>query len=110
MLCEHLILCHFLLLVPSIFPSIRVFSNESVLYIRWLKYWSFSISPSSEYLGVISFRIDWLDFLAVKKNDTIFENMDGHRCPCRFIPGPWSDVILWAKEGLGKQGLGLTQG
>ena len=65
---HHLILCHPLLLLPSIFPSIRVFSNESVLRSRWPKYWSFSfsISPSSEYSGLISFRIDWLDFLAVQ--------------------------------------------
>ena len=65
---NHLILCHPLLLPPSIFPSIRVFSNESVLHIRWPKYWSFtfSISPSSEYPGLISFRIDWLDLLAVQ--------------------------------------------
>ena len=63
---NYLILCHPLLLLPSIFPSIRVFSNESVLPIRWPKYWnfSFSISPSNEYSGMISFRIDWLDFLA----------------------------------------------
>ena len=60
---KHLILCHPLLL-PSIFPSIRVFSNESVLCIRWPKYFSFSISPSSEYSGLISFRIDWFDLLA----------------------------------------------
>ena len=63
---NQLILCHPLLLLPSIFPSIRVFSNESVLYIMWPKYWSFSISPSSEYLGLISFRMDWLDLLAVQ--------------------------------------------
>ena len=65
---NHLILCHPLLLPPSIFPSIRVFSNQSVLYIRWPKYWSFSfnISPSNEYSGVISFRIDWLDLFAVQ--------------------------------------------
>ena len=63
---NHLILCHPLLLLPSIFPSIRVFSNESVLRIRWPKYWSFSISPSNEYSGLISFRIDWLDLLAVQ--------------------------------------------
>ena len=65
---NHLILCHPLLLPPSIFPSIRVFSNESVLCIRWPKYWSFcfSISPSSEYSGVISFRMGWLDLLAVQ--------------------------------------------
>ena len=65
-LSNHLILCHALLLLPSIFPSIRVFSNESVLHIRWLKYWSFSfnISPSNEHSGLISFRMDWLDLLA----------------------------------------------
>ena len=65
---NHLILCHPLLLPPSIFPSIRVFSNESVLCIRCPKYWSFSfsISPSSEYSGLISFKIDWLDLLAVQ--------------------------------------------
>ena len=65
---NHLILCHPLLLLPSIFPSIRVFSNESVICIRWPKYWSFSfsISPSNEYSGLISFRIDWLDLLAVQ--------------------------------------------
>jgi len=65
---NHLILCCPLLLQPSIFPSIRVFSSESVLLIRWPKYWSFSfnISPSNEYSGLISFRIDWLDFLVVQ--------------------------------------------
>ena len=65
---NHLILCRSLLLLPSIFPNIRVFSNESILPIRWPKYWSFSlsISPSNEYLGLISFRMDWLDLLAVQ--------------------------------------------
>ena len=65
---NHLILCHPLLLLPSIFPSIRVFSNKSVLHIRWPKYWSFSfsISPCNEYSGLISFRMDWLDLLAVQ--------------------------------------------
>ena len=63
---NHLILCRLLLLPPSIFPSIRDFSNESVLHIRWPKYWSFSISPSNEYSGLISFRMDWLDLLAVQ--------------------------------------------
>ena len=65
---NHLILCRPLLLPPSIFPSISVFSNESVLCIRWAKYWSFSfsISPSNEYSGLISFRMDWLDLLAVQ--------------------------------------------
>ena len=68
MTSNHLILCRPLLLPPSIFPSIRVFSNESVLCIRWPKYWnfSFSISPSNEYLELISFRMDWLDLLAVQ--------------------------------------------
>ena len=63
---NHLILCHPLLLLPSVFPSIRVFSNESALHIRWPKYWSFSfyISPSNEHPGLISFRMDWLDLLA----------------------------------------------
>ena len=62
----HLILCCPLLFLPSIFPSIRVFSNGSVLLIRWPKYWNFSISPSDEYSGQISFRMDWLDLLAVQ--------------------------------------------
>ena len=65
---NHLILCRPLLLLPSILPSIRVFSNKSALYIRWPKYWSFScsISPSNEHPGLISFRLDWLDLLAVQ--------------------------------------------
>ena len=65
---NHLILCHALFFLPSIFPSIRVFSSESVLCIRWAKYWSFSfsISPSNEYSGLISFRIDWFDLFAVQ--------------------------------------------
>ena len=64
---KHLILCHPLLLLPSIFPTIRVFSNELALRIRWLNYWSFSFSPSNEYSGLISFRIDWFDLLAVQE-------------------------------------------
>ena len=69
---NHLILCHPLLFLPSIFPSIRVFSNESALCIRWQKYWSFSfsISPSNEYSGLISFRMDWLDLLATSPRDS----------------------------------------
>ena len=65
---KHLILCHPLLLLPSIFPSIRVFSNDSALHIRWPKYWSFSfnISPSKEHSEQTSFRMDWLDFLAIQ--------------------------------------------
>ena len=68
-LSNHLILCCHLLLLPSIFPSIRVFCNELTLHIRWTKYWSFSfsISPSHEYSGLISFRIDWFDLLAVQE-------------------------------------------
>ena len=74
---NHLILCRPLLLLPSIFLSIRVFSNESALHIRWPKYWSFgfSISPSSEYSGSISFRMDWLDLLAVSEGlSRVFSN------------------------------------
>ena len=73
---NHLILCRPLLLPFSIFPSIRVFSNESALRIRWPKYWSssFSISPSNEYLGLISFRMDWLDLLAVQGLSRVFSN------------------------------------
>ena len=68
MLSNHLILCRPLLFPPSIFPSIRVFSNESLLHIRWPKYWSFSfsISPANEYSGLISFRMDWLDILVIQ--------------------------------------------
>ena len=64
---NHLILCYPLLLLPSIFPSIRVFSNELTLFIRWPKFWSFSISPSNKYSGLISFRMDWFDLLAVQE-------------------------------------------
>ena len=77
---NHLILCCPLLLLPSIFPSIRVFSNESTLCMRWPKYWSFSfsISPSNEYSGLIFFRIDWLDLLAVQKT---FKSLLQHHSP-----------------------------
>ena len=73
---NHLILCHPLLLLPSIFPSIRVFSNESTLRIRWPKYWSlsFNISPSDEHPGLISFRMDWLDLLAAQGTLRVFSN------------------------------------
>ena len=75
---NHLILCHPLLLLPSIFPSIRVFSNVSALRIRWPKYWRFSfrISPSNEYSGLNSFRIDWFDLLAVQ--DTLKSLLQDH--------------------------------
>jgi len=71
---NHLILCCPLLLLPSIFPDIRVFPNESVLLIKWPKYWSFSISPSNEYSGLISFRMDWLDLLAVQGISRVSSN------------------------------------
>ena len=73
---NHLILCHILSFLPSIFPSIRIFSNKSALSIRWPKYWSFSfsISPSNEYLGLISFRIDWLDLPALQGTLRVFSN------------------------------------
>ena len=73
---SHLIFCRPLLLLPSIFPSIRVFSNESVLHIRWRKYWSFSfnISPSNEHPGLISFRMDWFDLLAVQGTARLLES------------------------------------
>ena len=73
---NHLVLCHPLLFLPLIFPSIRVFSDESALCIKWLKYWSFSfsISPSNEYSGLVSFRMDWFDLLAVKGLSRLFSN------------------------------------
>ena len=72
---NHLILCRPLLLPPSIFPSIRVFSNESALRLRWPKYWSFIISPSNDNSGLISFRIDWSDLLAVQGFSRVFFNV-----------------------------------
>ena len=77
---NHLVLCRPLLLLPSIFPSIRVFSNESAVRIRWTKYWSFSfsISPSNEYSGLNSFRIDWFDFLAFQGT---FKSLLQHHSP-----------------------------
>ena len=82
---NHLILCHPLLLPPSIFPSIRVFSSESVLRIRWPKYWSFtfSISPSNEYSGLISVRMDWLDLLAVQ--GTLKNLLQHHSSKAQFF-------------------------
>ena len=69
---NHLIFCHPLLLLPSVFPSIRVFSNELALRLRWSKYWNFSYSPSNEYSGLISFRIDWFDLLDVQGTRQIY--------------------------------------
>ena len=82
---NHLILCHPLLLLPSIIPSIRVFSNESALRIRWPKYWSFSfnISPSNEHPELISFRMDWLDLLAVK--GTLKSLLQQHSSKAQFL-------------------------
>ena len=71
---NHPVLCHPLRLLPSTFPSFRVFCNESALHIRWPKYWSFSISPSNEYSGLISFTIDWLDSLQSKGFSRVFSN------------------------------------
>ena len=83
---NHLILCRPLLLLPSIFPSIRVFSNESALHIRWLKYWScsFNISPSNEHPGLISFRMDWLDLLAVP--GTLQSLLQHHSSKASILP------------------------
>ena len=85
MIYNHLILCRPLLLLPSIFPSIRVFSNESSLHIRWPKYWSFSfnINPSNEQPGLISFRMDWLDRLAVQ--GTLKSLLQDHSSKASFL-------------------------
>ena len=81
---NHLVLCHPLLLMPSIFPSIRVFSNESALLIRWPEYWSFSISPSNEYSGLISCRTDWFDLLAVQR--TLKSLLQDHNSKASILP------------------------
>ena len=89
---NHLILCHSLLLLPSIFASIRVFSNDSVLHIRWPKYWSFSfsISPSNEYSGLISFRTDWFDVFAVQGT---LKSLLQHHSPKASILGHSSPTL-----------------
>ena len=88
---NHFILCCPLLLVPSIFPSIRVFSNESALCIRWPKYWSFSfnMTPSNEHLGLISFRTDWLDLLAVQ--GTLKSLLQHHSCKASIL---WCSALF----------------
>ena len=107
---NHLILFRPLLLPPSIFPSIRIYSDESVLRIRWPKYWrfSFSISPSKEYSGLISFRLDWLDLFAVKgllrvfSNSTESEQVCGNgSLPSPLPPPPraWVHEVLWGLGG-----------
>ena len=85
---NHLLLCHPLLLLPPIFPSIRVFSNESALSMRWPKYWSFSISPSNEYSVLISFRIDWLDRLTVQGT---FKSLQHHSSKASIL---WHSAFL----------------
>ena len=91
---KHLILCHSLLLLPSIFPNIRAFSSESVLCIRWPKYWSFSfnISPSNEHPGLISLRMDWLDLLAVQ--GTLKSLLQHHSSKHQFFGAQLSSVQL----------------
>ena len=88
---NHLILFHPLLLLPSIFPSIRVFFKESVLHIRWPNYWSFSISPSNEYSGLISFRMDWLDLLAVQ--GTLKSILQYHSSKASVLQGSASFIV-----------------
>ena len=87
---SHLILCHPLLLLPSIFASISVFSNESVLCIRWPKYWSFSfsISPSNDYSGLISFRIDWFNLLVVQGRGRLWEQLEPGGCNSSELTRP----------------------
>ena len=95
MLSKHLILCHPLLLLPSVFPSVRDFSHESSLYIRWSKYWrfSFSISHSDEYSGLISFRIDWFDLLAVQ--GTLKSLLQHHGSKASIL---WCSASLWSSS------------
>ena len=96
---NHVILCRPLLLSPSIFPSIRVFSNESVLHIRWPKYWSFSfnIRPSNEYSGLISFKMDWLDLLAVQ--GTLKSLLQYHSSKASIL---WCSASLTRQTFVGK--------
>ena len=109
---NHLILCHPHLLPPSVFPSIRMFSNESVLRIRWPKYWSFSFSnrPSNEYSGLISFRMDWLDLLAVQ--GTLKSLLQHHsskasilRCSALYSPTLTSIHDYWKNHSFDKMDL-----
>ena len=103
---NHLILCHPLFLPPSIFPSIRVFFSESVLCIRWPKYWSFSfsISPSNEYSGLISFRMDWLDLLEVQGTLRVLRSLPQHHSSktsilcAQFLYSPTLTSIHWLLE------------
>ena len=105
---NFLLLCHPLLLPPSVVPSIRVFSNESVLHIRWPKYWSFSfsISPCSEYSGLISFRMDWLDLLAVQGNSQessptlLFKSINSSALSLLYGPTLTSIHDYWKNQAL----------
>ena len=101
---NHLILCHFIILLVSSFPSIRVFSNESALCIRWPKYWSFSlsISPANEYSGLISFRIDWSDLLAVQETlKSLLQHYSSEasilQCSAFFMVNPYINAWLLEK-------------
>ena len=108
---NHLILCRPLLLLPSIFPGIRVFSNEAVLCISWPQYWSFSfsISPSNEYSGLISFRMDWLDFLAVQ--GTLKCLLQHHNTILKAGKFGTSLAVQWLKfHAPNTAGLGSTPG
>ena len=107
---NHLILCRPLLLPPSIFPSIRVFSNESVLHIRWPKYWSFSfsISPSDEYSRLISFRMDWLDLLAVQ--GTLKSLLQHHSSKASILPCLAFFIVQLSHPYMTGKTIALTQG
>ena len=92
---NHLILSHPLLLLPSIFPNIRVFSSESVLCIKWPKYWSFSFNPSNKYSGLISFRIDWFDLLAVQGLSRVSSNTREAQSGRRLLGTNGGSLWLW---------------
>jgi len=92
---NHLVLCHPLHLLPSIFPSIRIFSNELAFHIRWSKYWSFSISPSNEYSGLMSFRIDWFDLLAVQ--GTLKSLLQHHSSKASILS---AQLSLWSNSNI----------
>ena len=104
---NHLILCHPLLPLPTIFPSLRVFSNELALRIRWPKYWSFSICPSSEYPELISFRIDWFDLLAVQESSLApqFENINSLVLSLLYGPTLTSVHDYWKNQSFDYTGL-----
>ena len=102
---NHLILCHSLLLLPSVFPSVVVFSNESVLHIRWTEYWSFSfsVSPSCEHSGLISFRMDWFDLLAVQ--GTLKSLLQHHSSKARIL---WHSAFFMVQLSLPNMTTGKT--